>query len=217
MYLSKIDIVGFKSFANKIHIKFDTGMTAIVGPNGCGKTNVVDAIRWVLGEQKPTTLRSDKMEDVIFNGTKSRKPLGMAEVALTIENTKGVLPIEFNEVSIMRRVYRSGESEYYLNGTLCRLKDIRDLFMDTGMGSDAYSVIELKMVEIILSDNADERRHMFEEAAGVVKYKHRRKEALRRLNSVQQDLVRVNDIYREVEKAVNSLERQAKKLSNLIF
>ena len=211
MYLSKIDIVGFKSFANKIHVKFDTGMTAIVGPNGCGKTNVVDAIRWALGEQKPSMLRSDKMEDVIFNGTKARKPLGMAEVALTIENTKGVLPIEFSEVTVTRRVYRSGDSEYYLNGTLCRLKDIRDLFMDTGMGSDAYSVIELKMVETILSDNADERRHMFEEAAGIVKYKHRRKETLRRLSNVQQDLTRVNDIFGEVEKAVNSLDRQAKK------
>ena len=158
MYLSKIDIVGFKSFANKIHLKFDTGITAIVGPNGCGKTNVVDAIRWVLGEQKPTTLRSDKMEDVIFNGTKNRKPISFADVSLTIENTKGILPIEYSEVKITRRVYRSGDSEYLLNDTVCRLKDIRDLFMDTGMGSDAYSVIELKMVETILSDRTDDRR-----------------------------------------------------------
>ncbi|MBI2618644.1 MAG: chromosome segregation protein SMC [Ignavibacteriales bacterium] len=211
MYLSKIEILGFKSFAQKIDLKFDAGITSIVGPNGCGKTNVVDAIRWALGEQRPTTLRSDKMEDVIFNGTKSRKPLSMAEVSLTIENTKGILPTEYSEVTITRRVYRSGEGEYYLNKNLCRLKDIRDLFMDTGMGADAYSVIELKMVETILSDRADERRRLFEEAAGVTKYKHRRKEAYRRLESVQSDLTRVGDIVREVQKAVNSLERQAQK------
>ena len=211
MYLSKLEIFGFKSFAQKVSLTFDAGLTAIVGPNGCGKTNVVDAIRWALGEQRPTTLRSDKMEDVIFNGTKSRKPLSMADVSLTIENTKGILPTEFSEVTITRRVYRSGESEYYLNKTLCRLKDIRDLFMDTGMGADAYSVIELKMVETILSDRADERRRLFEEAAGITKYKHRRKEAYRRLEGVQHDLTRVNDIVREVQKAVNSLERQAQK------
>ena len=211
MYLSKLEVVGFKSFANKVNLKFDSGITAIVGPNGCGKTNVVDAIRWALGEQRPSTLRSDKMEDVIFNGTKNRKPIGMADVSLTIENTKGILPTEYSEVTVTRRVYRSGESEYYLNKTLCRLKDIKDLFMDTGMGSDAYSVIELKMVETILSDRTDERRRLFEEAAGVTKYKHRRKEAFRRLETVQQDLVRVNDVVKEVQKAVNSLERQAQK------
>ncbi|MBI3004653.1 MAG: chromosome segregation protein SMC [Ignavibacteriales bacterium] len=211
MYLAKLDIFGFKSFAQKVNLTFDAGMTSIVGPNGCGKTNVVDAIRWALGEQRPTTLRSDKMEDVIFNGTKSRKPLSMAEVSITIENTKGILPTEYSEVTITRRVYRSGEGEYFLNKTLCRLKDIRDLFMDTGMGSDAYSVIELKMVESILSDSSDERRRLFEESAGVTKYKHRRREAYRRLESVRLDLTRVNDIVREVQKAVNSLERQAQK------
>ncbi len=211
MYLSKLELFGFKSFAQKIDLSFDEGLTAIVGPNGCGKTNVVDAIRWALGEQRPTTLRSDKMEDVIFNGTKSRKPLSMAEVSLTIENTRNILPTEYSEVTITRRVYRSGESEYFLNKTLCRLKDIRNLFMDTGMGSDAYSVIELKMVETILSDKAEERRRLFEEAAGVTKYKHRRKETYRRLDGVQRDLQRVNDIVREVQKAVNALERQAQK------
>ncbi len=211
MYLSKLEIVGFKSFANKVSLKFDSGVTAIVGPNGCGKTNVVDAIRWVLGEQKASTLRSDKMEDVIFNGTRNRKPLGMSEVSLTIENTRGILPTEYSEVTISRRVYRSGESEYLLNMVLCRLKDIVDLFMDTGMGADAYSVIELKMVEVILSDKTEERRRLFEEAAGVTKYKQRRKAAYRKLESVQQDLLRVNDIVKEVQKAVNSLERQAKK------
>lgn len=211
MYLSKLEIFGFKSFANKVGLSFDIGLTAIVGPNGCGKTNVVDAIRWALGEQKPSRLRSDKMEDVIFNGTKNRKPLGLAEVSLTIENTKGILPSEYKEVTITRRVYRSGESEYFLNKTLCRLKDIKDLFMDTGMGSDAYSVIELKMIETILSDKADERRRLFEEAAGVTKYKVRRKETFTKLDHVQQDLNRVNDIVKEVQKAVNSLERQAHK------
>ncbi len=211
MYLSKLEIVGFKSFANKVNLSFDAGLTAIVGPNGCGKTNVVDAIRWALGEQKPSRLRSDKMEDVIFNGTKNRKPLGMADVSLTIENTKGILPSEYKEVVITRRVYRSGESEYYMNKTLCRLKDIKDLFMDTGMGSDAYSVIELKMVETILSDKTDERRRLFEEAAGVTKYKVRRKETFTKLNHVQQDLIRVQDIVKEIQKAVNSLERQANK------
>jgi chromosome segregation protein len=151
------------------------------------------------------------MEDVIFNGTKNRKPLGLAEVSLTIENTKGILPTEYSEVTITRRVFRSGESEYLLNKAPCRLKDILDLFMDTGMGSDAYSVIELKMVESILSDKTDERRRLFEEAAGVTKYKHRRKAAMRKLEDVQKDLERVNDIVKEVQKTVNSLERQAKK------
>ena len=211
MYLSRLEIFGFKSFAQKIGMAFDAGITGIVGPNGCGKTNVVDALRWVLGEQRPTTLRSDKMEDVIFNGTKSRKPLNIAEVSVTIENSKGILPSEYTEVTLTRRVYRSGESEYYINRTLCRLKDIRDLFMDTGMGSDAYSVIELKMVESILSENSDERRRLFEESAGVTKYKHRRKEAVRRLESVRVDLTRLNDSVSTVQKAVNSLERQAHK------
>jgi chromosome segregation protein len=211
MYLSKIEIIGFKSFAQRVNVNFDSGVTAIVGPNGCGKTNIVDAIRWALGEQRYSTLRSDKMEDVIFNGTKNRKPLGLSEVSLTIENTKGILPTEYSEVTITRRVFRSGESEYQLNKVPCRLKDILDLFMDTGMGSDAYSVIELKMVESILSDKTDERRRLFEEAAGVTKYKHRRKAAMRKLEDVRLDLSRVNDIVKEVQKTVNSLERQAKK------
>jgi chromosome segregation protein len=211
MYLSRLEIIGFKSFAQKVNLTFDSGISAIVGPNGCGKTNIVDAIRWVLGEQRYSALRSEKMEDVIFNGTKARKPLGMAEASLVIENTKGILPSEYSQVTVSRRVYRSGESEYLLNKVPCRLKDILDLFMDTGMGADAYSVIELKMVETILSDKADERRRLFEEAAGVTKYKHRRKAAYRKLESVQADLVRVTDIVVEVQKAVNSLERQARK------
>jgi chromosome segregation protein len=211
MYLSKLEIIGFKSFAQRTLLKFDAGMTSIVGPNGCGKTNVVDAIRWALGEQKAGTLRSDVMENVIFNGTRSRKPLGMAEVSLTIENTKGILPTEYSEVTITRRLFRSGESEYLLNKTQCRLKDIVELFMDTGMGANAYSVIELKMIETILSERTEERRKLFEEAAGVTKYKARRKEALRRLDQVSTDLERVDDIVKEVTKNVGSLERQAER------
>lgn len=211
MYLSKLEIFGFKSFAQKTQIKFHEGITSIVGPNGCGKTNIVDAIRWCLGEQRTSTLRSDKMENVIFNGTSARKPMGMAEVSLTIENTKGILPIEYTEVTITRRIFRSGESEYLLNKNICRLKDITNLFMDTGIGANAYSVIELKMVETILSNKAEERRTMFEEAAGVNKYKLRRRLALKKLEEVMGDLTRVNDIISEVAKNVASLERQAKK------
>jgi len=211
VYLSKLEIIGFKSFAHKTLLKFDSGMTAIVGPNGCGKTNVVDAIRWALGEQKAGTLRSDVMENVIFNGTRTRKQLGMAEVSLTIENTKGILPTEYQEVTITRRLFRSGESEYLLNKAQCRLRDIIELFMDTGMGANAYSVIELKMIETILSDRTEERRKLFEEAAGVTKYKARRKEALRRLDEVAADLARVDDIVKEVTKSVATLERQAER------
>ena len=211
MYLSKLEILGFKSFAQKTVINFNDGVTSIVGPNGCGKTNIVDAIRWCLGEQRSSALRSDKMENVIFNGTANRKPMGMSEVSLTIENTKGVLPTEYTDVTITRRIFRSGESEYLLNKNLCRLKDITNLFMDTGIGANAYSVIELKMVETILSVKAEERRTMFEEAAGVNKYKLRRRLALRKLEEVKGDLTRVNDIVSEVTKNVNSLERQAKK------
>jgi chromosome segregation protein len=211
LYLSKLEIFGFKSFAQKTPVKFHEGVTSIVGPNGCGKTNIVDAIRWCLGEQRTSTLRSDKMENVIFNGTSSRKPMGMAEVSLTIENTKGILPTEYTDVTITRRIFRSGESEYLLNKNICRLKDITNLFMDTGIGANAYSVIELKMVETILSSKAEERRTMFEEAAGVNKYKLRRRLALRKLEEVMSDLTRVNDIVSEVAKNVSSLERQAKK------
>ena len=173
MYLSRLDVVGFKSFAQKTTFLFNSGMTGFVGPNGCGKTNVVDAIRWVLGEQKTAVLRSDIMENVIFNGTSTRKPLGMAEVALTLNNNKGILPTEYNDVTITRRLFRNGESQYLLNNTQCLLRNIVDLFMDTGMGSDSYSVIELKMVEAILSGRPEERRNLFEEAAGVKKYKNR--------------------------------------------
>ncbi|MCB0748268.1 MAG: AAA family ATPase, partial [Ignavibacteriae bacterium] len=211
MHLSKVEIFGFKSFANKTVVDFTRGITGIVGPNGCGKTNIVDAIRWSLGEQKSSTLRSDKMENVIFNGTRTKKPMGMAEVSLTIVNDRGILPTDFSEVTITRRIFRSGESEYLLNKNICRLKDITNLFMDTGMGTNAYSVIELKMIETILSNKAEERRRMFEEAAGVNKYKLRRRLSLNKLDEIKKDLTRVNDIVSEVDKNVKSLERQAKK------
>ena len=213
MYLSKLELHGFKSFASPTILRFDPGITAIVGPNGCGKSNVVDAIRWVIGEQRARILRSEKMENVIFNGTSKRRPLGLAEVQLTVENTRGVLPTEYAEVTLGRRLYRSGDSEYLLNGTPCRLRDIVDLFMDTGMGAGAYSVIELKMIEEILSDSAYDRRHLFEEAAGITKYKQRRAQALRKLDSTQTDLTRLRDLTEEIEKRVRSLKRQASKAS----
>ncbi len=211
MYLARLEIYGFKTFAQKVDLRFDDGITNIVGPNGCGKSNVVDALRWSLGEQKMSVLRSEKLENVIFNGTTSRKPLNVAEVSVTVHNTKNILPVEYTEVKITRRIYRSGESEYYLNNMPCRLKDINDLLMDTGMGADAYSVIELKMVEQILSDNTEDRRRMFEEAAGITKYKQRRKQTLRKLDETRTDLTRVNDIIAEIEKNVNSLKRQTQK------
>lgn len=211
MYLSELEIVGFKSFGQKTNFKFTDGITAVVGPNGCGKSNVVDAIRWVLGEQKTNVLRSDSMGNVIFNGSKNRKSVGMAEVTMTIENNKNVLPSDYSQVSICRRLFKNGDSKYLLNKTACRLKDITELFMDTGLGPDSYSVIELKMVESIISTKNEERRFLFEEAAGVTKYKQRRKEAERKLKTVEEDLNRVKDIVAEVEKNVNSLSRQAAK------
>lgn len=211
MYLSKLEIFGFKSFADKTVIEFDSGVSAIVGPNGSGKSNIVDALRWVLGEQGDKILRSGKREDVVFNGTKFRKQLGVAEVAVTIMNDKNILPTEYTEVQIARRFYRSGETEYFLNGVKVRLKDIRELFIDTGIGPDAYSVIELKMVETILSDIKQERRKLFEEAAGVVSYKHNRDLTYNRLDAVHESLVRVNDIIREKQRNVNALERQVKR------
>ncbi|MBX7043112.1 MAG: chromosome segregation protein SMC [Ignavibacteria bacterium] len=211
MYLSKLEIFGFKSFADKTVIEFDSGVSAIVGPNGSGKSNIVDALRWVLGEQGDKVLRSGKREDVVFNGTKFRKPLSIAEVAVTIQNDKGILPTEYSEVQIARRFFRSGETEYYLNGVKVRLKDIKELFIDTGIGPDAYSVIELKMVETILSDIKHERRKLFEEAAGVVSYKHNRDLTFNRLDAVHESLLRVNDIIREKQRNVNALERQVKR------
>ncbi len=211
MHISKLELFGFKSFAKKQTILLDSGVTGIVGPNGCGKTNIVDAIRWVLGEQKTSRLRSSKMEDVIFNGASNIKPLGLCEVYLTVQNDKGLLPIEYEEVEIGRRLYRNGDSEYFINKTACRLKDIYNLFVDTGMSSDAYSVIELNMIEQILSDKDDSRRSMFEEAAGVNKYKSQRRSALRKFELNSRDLERIDDIILEIEMQVKSLELQLKR------
>ena len=209
MQLTKLEIKGFKSFADRVVINFDEGITGIVGPNGCGKSNVVDSIRWVLGEQKSRVLRSDKMENVIFNGTKARKPTQLAEVSLTFNNTKNLIPTEYSQVTITRRYYRSGESEYLLNGVTCRLKDITNLFLDTGIASNSYAIIELKMVDDILNDKDNSRRALFEEAAGISKFKIRKKETLKKLGDTDADLERVEDLLFEIEKNLKSLERQA--------
>ena len=211
MNISKLEIFGFKSFAKKETVLFNSGITGIVGPNGCGKTNIVDAIRWVLGEQKTKRLRSSKMEEVIFNGASNVKPLGLCEVFLTIENNKGLLPVEYSEVEIGRRLYRSGESEYFINRNNCRLKDISNLFVDTGLTSDAYSVIELNMIEQILSDKDDSRRNMFEEAAGVNKYKAKRRSALKKFDLNSRDLERIDDIIVEIQIQVKALDLQLKR------
>jgi chromosome segregation protein len=211
MQLSKLEIKGFKSFADKIVINFDEGITGIVGPNGCGKSNVVDSIRWVLGEQKTSALRSEKMENVIFNGTSQRSPQQMAEVSLTINNTKNILPTEYSQITITRRLYRSGESEYLLNGVVCRLKDITNLFLDTGVASNSYAIIELGMVDDILNDRDNSRRMLFEEAAGISKFKKRKKETLKKLEDTDADLERVEDLLFEIEKNMKSLEKQAKQ------
>lgn len=211
MQLSKLEIKGFKSFGDRVVINFDEGITGIVGPNGCGKSNIVDSIRWVLGEQSSRTLRSEKMENVIFNGTKKRKPTQLAEVSLTFNNTKNLLPTEYSQVTITRRYYRSGESEYLLNGVTCRLKDITNLFLDTGIASNSYAIIELKMVDDLLNDKDNSRRGLFEEAAGISKFKKRKKETLKKLSDTDADLERVEDLLFEIEKNMKSLERQAKQ------
>lgn len=211
MQLSKLEIKGFKSFGDKVLINFDEGITGIVGPNGCGKSNIVDAIRWVLGEQKTKALRSEKMENIIFNGTKTRKALQMAEVSLTFNNNRRLLPTEYSQVTITRKYYRTGESEYLLNNISCRLKDITNLFLDTGIGSDSYAIIELKMVDDILNDKDNSRRGLFEEAAGISKFKVRKKETLRKLEDTDTDLARVEDLLHEISKNLKVLEKQARQ------
>jgi chromosome segregation protein len=211
MQLSSLEIKGFKSFGDKVTINFDKGVTAIVGPNGCGKSNVVDAIRWVLGEQSTRMLRSEKMENIIFNGSKSRKPANLAEVSLTFDNTKNILPTEFSQVTVTRKLYRAGDSEYRLNDVQCRLKDITDLFLDTGIGADSYSIIELKMIDEIIANKEGSRRNLFEEASGISKYKLRKKQTFNKLKDTEADLERVEDLLSEIEKNLKTLENQAKK------
>ena len=209
MYLKSIEIQGFKSFANKIVFEFHNGITGIVGPNGSGKSNVADAVRWVFGEQKVKQLRSASMQDVIFSGTETRKPQGFASVAITLDNADHQLAIDYDEVTVSRRLYRSGESEYRINGSPCRLKDINELFYDTGIGKEGYSIIGQGQIDKILSGRPEDRRELFDEAAGIVKFKRRKADALKKLEDEEQNLVRVKDILSELEKQVGPLEKQA--------
>ncbi|MBF8982171.1 chromosome segregation protein SMC [Lutibacter sp. B2] len=216
MYLKKIEIHGFKSFADKTEIEFESGITAIVGPNGSGKSNVFDAVRWVLGEQSAKTLRGNRMDDVIFAGTTERKPVGMAEVSLTLDNKNNKLGIEYSEVTVTRRVYRSGESEYYINKSLCRLKDIKEMFMDTGVGIDGYSIIGQGRIDDILNSKSGNRRLLFDEAAGIVKYRTRKEESEKKLENTDQNLVRVEDIIKELESRLPNLQVQCKKAKTFL-
>jgi chromosome segregation protein len=211
MYLKRIEMLGFKSFADKTVISFVKGVTAIVGPNGCGKSNISDAIRWVLGEKSYKMLRGDKMEDMVFNGTEFRKSLGYCEVSMVFSNEDKVLPVEYTEVEITRKYFRGGESEYYINRTPCRQKDIYTLLMDTGIGSNSYSMVEQGRIDYIVRASADERRFLIEEAAGISKYKFKKEEALRKLERTENNLLRINDIVTEVEKNIKYAERQARK------
>jgi len=209
MYLKKIEIQGFKSFANKLVFQFHNGITAIVGPNGSGKSNVADAVRWVLGEQRIKQLRGASMQDVIFSGTELRKPLSFAYVAITLDNSDHALPVEYDELTVARRIYRSGESEYMINGTICRLKDVNELFYDTGIGKEGYSIIGQGQIDKILSGKPEDRRELFDEAAGIVKFKRRKDTACKKLEEEKANLVRVNDILSELEKQIGPLEKQS--------
>jgi chromosome segregation protein len=212
VFVEKLELFGFKSFAARTEVPFARGITAIVGPNGCGKSNISDALRWVLGEQSARVLRGERIQDVIFKGSGTAKPLGMAEVVLTVSNDDGSLPLEYTQVAVARRIFRSGESEFSINKVGCRLKDIRDLFSGTGLGSHGYAVIERDMIDQVLSDKDEARRFLFEEAAGIIRYKQRRKESERRLDGVEQDLTRIEDMIREIERGTRSLARQAGKV-----
>ena len=211
MYLKSIEVHGFKSFANKINFKFHNGITGIVGPNGSGKSTVADAVRWVLGEQRIKQLRGASMQDVILSGTELRKPLGYAYVAITLDNSDHQLAIDYDEVTVSRRLYRSGESEYMINGAVCRLKDVSELFYDTGIGKEGYSIIGQGQIDKILSGKPEERRELFDEAAGIVKFKRRKYAAQKKLEAEKQNLVRVNDILAELEHQIGPLERQSEK------
>src|SRR6185436_9897611 len=217
MFLKNLTMLGFKSFADKTSLNFQRGITAIVGPNGCGKSNVADAIRWVLGEQSAKALRGGEMADVIFTGTDGRKPLGMAEVSITIGDvdedhlSAAGVEVAYNEVTVTRRVFRDGNSEYFINKTACRLKDIQQLFMGTGVGRTSYSIMAQGNITQILSSKPEDRRMIFEEAAGITKYKSQKKESLRKLEYTEQNLLRVADLVREVKRQIGSLQRQAGK------
>jgi len=211
MHLKRLEIVGFKSFAEKTKLNFEPGITVIVGPNGCGKSNILDSIKWVLGEQSVKSLRASRMEDVIFNGASNIEPLNFAEVSLVLSNDDKALPIEYDEVTITRRIYRTGETEYLLNKTTVRLKDITELLMGTGIGVDSYSFLEQGKMDLIISSKPEDRRYVFEEASGITKYKSKKKEALRKLEQTEENLIRINDIITEVRRQINSIERHAQK------
>src|SRR3989454_4658687 len=211
MHLQSLELFGFKSFADKTVFNFHEGITAIVGPNGCGKSNVLDAVRWALGEQSAKSLRGDEMADVIFNGADTRKPVGFAEVSLTFTDCAEELGIEWHDVRVTRRVYRDGNSEYLLNKTPCRLRDIQNLFADTGIARAAYSMMEQGKIDMILSSRPEDRRAVFEEAAGITKYKAQKREALRKLEATEANLLRIGDIIKEVKRQIGSLQRQAGK------
>ncbi len=211
MYLKKLELQGFKSFADKTVLEFKPGITAVIGPNGSGKSNISDAIRWVLGEQSVKTLRGSKLEDVIFAGTQVRKPVSFAEVTITLDNQDGKLPIDYQEVTVTRRIFRNGESEFFINRNQCRLKDIVELFMDTGIGRDGYSIIGQGRIDEILSTKSEERRHIFEDAAGIVKYRTRKEEAEKKLENTKQNLLRINDIVLELETQLGPLKEQSEK------
>src|SRR3954470_19467604 len=211
MRLKSLEIKGFKSFADKTVLNFDENITGIVGPNGCGKSNIVDSIRWVIGEQKISHLRSENLESLVFNGSRTRSASGLAEVSLTFENTRNLLPTEFSTITITRKFYKSGESEYRLNDVQCRLKDIQNLFLDTGVSTDSYAIIELGMVDDIIKDKENSRRRMLEQAAGISIYKTRKKEAKQKLEATEQDLARIEDLLFEINNQLKTLESQAKK------
>ena len=209
MYLKSIEVQGFKSFAKKIKFEFHNGITGIVGPNGSGKSNVADAVRWVLGEQKVKQLRGASMQDVIFAGTENRKAQSYAYVAITLDNSDHKLAIDYEEVTVSRRIYRSGESEYLINGTNCRLRDVNELFYDTGIGKEGYSIIGQGQISKILSGKPEERRELFDEAAGIVKFKRRKMQALKKLEDERQTLIRLKDILGELEHQIAPLEKQS--------
>jgi len=211
MNLSKISLFGFKSFADKVDLEFRPGITAIVGPNGCGKSNVSDAIRWALGEQSAKLLRGDRMDDFIFAGNAKRKPLGLAEVSLTFTRNRGALPTDYEDVNVVRRLYRSGESEYLLNKVSCRLRDITDMFIDTGLAGEPYALIEQGTVGSVVNARPVDRRVLIEEAAGIMKYKSKKRAAVNKLEATEQNLLRIRDVIGEVERQRNSLKRQANK------
>jgi chromosome segregation protein len=211
MYLSRLQLLGFKSFPEKTELVFKPGMSCIVGPNGCGKTNLLDALRWALGESRMSVLRGARLEEIIFAGTRDFKPLGMAEVSITFDNHDQAVPSGYNEINVTRRLFRSGDSEFLINRTPCRLKDITDMFLDTGLGPSAYSVIEQSMVDVLLSDKTEDRRYLFEEAAGITKYKQRKRQALRKLDATEADLLRLQDVLAEVASQVSGLKRQVSK------